>query len=300
MQSKFMPCEHGAVRRLWRSLSYNFHTYLVRRKEIVADLPWLGVSLRAGSEDMLGRRLFKTGMYEAGVTNFLLHYLSNVEQDVVFDVGANVGYYSVLTHRVCGDSVPVHAIEAEPENYRQLEHNLSRSNAGSVVPHFCAVSEEPGESKLYLWKSSNRGKHSLVPFEGAETVIVKTRTLDDVYRDEGLAGRTVSLLKIDIEGGEHGAFLGAQNMLKHCAVIASEVSPKFLKRAGLSLDAHIALVCDQGFEMFEICDDQTVKPCSVDDLRDSRKGRNVVYVRQDLLQEQWLADALKMPAVPKR
>lgn len=185
------------------------------------------------------------------MTNFLLHYLSNPEQDVVFDVGANVGYYSVLTHRVCGDSVPVRAIEAEPENHRQLQHNLSQASAGSVVPHFCAVSEESGESKLYLWKASNRGKHSLVPFEGAETVTVKTRTLDDIYRDQGL-------------------------------------------------DDHIALVCDQGFEMFEICDDQTVNPCTVDDLCDSRKGRNVAYVRKDLLQAQWLADALKMPSKPKR
>ena len=47
--------------------------------------------------------------------------------------------------------------------------------------------------------------------------------------------------------------------------------------------------------MFEICDDQTMGPCTVDDLRDSRKGRNVVYVRQDLLQATWLADVLKMP-----
>lgn len=52
--------------------------------------------------------------------------------------------------------------------------------------------------------------------------------------------------------------------------------------------------------MFEICDDQTIKPCTVDDLRDSRKGRNVAYVRKDLLQAQWLADALKMPSKPKR
>ena len=74
-------------------------------------MPWLGVSLRAGSEDMLGRRLFKTGMYEAGVTNFLLHYLSNAEQDVVFDVGANVGYYS--DRGGAGEPPPV---AAQPES----------------------------------------------------------------------------------------------------------------------------------------------------------------------------------------
>ncbi|MCK5941675.1 MAG: hypothetical protein KAI24_06885, partial [Planctomycetes bacterium] len=87
----FLPAEHSGPKRLWRSFAYNLHTYVLRRRELVADLPWLGVSLRAGAEDMLGRRLYKRGTYEKGVTEFLLRYLLTAPQDVVFDVGANVG-----------------------------------------------------------------------------------------------------------------------------------------------------------------------------------------------------------------
>jgi len=288
MRDPIVPREHGVMRQLWRGLRYNLHTYVAHRKEIVSDLPWLGVTLRAGSEDMLGRRLFKRGLYEPGVTDFLLRYLTNAPQDVVFDVGANVGYYSVLANRVCGDAVPVHAIEAEPENHRQLVHNLTQSGATSVTPHFCAVGAAPGTLPLYLWKSSNRGKHSLIPFEGAETVDVQVRTLDSIYRDEGLAGRTVSLLKIDIEGAEHQAFLGASELLPRCAVIVSEVSPKFLRRAGIDLDEHLALVCDKGFSMFEVGRDGSAVPCTADDLRDSPKSRNVAYLRADLAGADWV------------
>jgi FkbM family methyltransferase len=286
------PREHRGPKRMWRSLAYNVHTYLLRRRELTADLPWLSARLRAGAEDMLARRLFKTGHYEPGVTDFLLRYLSTAPQDVIFDVGANVGYYSVLAHRVCGDSVPVYAIEAEADNHRQLLHNLALNAATSVVPSFCAVSDEPGELELYLWKASNRGKHSLVPFEGAETVKVEAKTLAQLYREHGLEGRTISLLKIDIEGAEHQAFLGAGPVLDRCAVIASEVSPKFLKRAGVDLDEHLDVVCSRGFALFEIHDDRRVTRCTADQLRGSPKGRNVAYVREDLLDASWAKDLL--------
>lgn len=293
VQPNLSPSAHGAAKRHWRSLVYNLHTYVLRRKEIVADLPWLGVSLRAGSEDMLGRRLYKTGQYEVGVTDFILRYLSLAPQELVFDVGANIGYYSVLAHRICGDGVPVHAIEAEPINHHQLLHNLEQTGARSVVPHHCAVSDAPGELDLYLWKSSNRGKHSLVPFEGAQTVKVVARTLAQIYRDAELSG-DISLLKIDIEGAEHQAFVGAGETLERCRVIVSEVSPKFLKRAGIDLDEHINLVLDRGFEMFEIANGQRVARCTADELRDSIKGRNVAYVRRDQLDQPWARELLSL------
>jgi FkbM family methyltransferase len=275
---------------LWRSFSYNVHTYLLRRKELVSDVPWLGVRLRTGAEDMLGRRLFKRGTYEVGVTDFMMRYLSLAPQDVIFDVGANVGYYSVLAHRVLGDSVSIHAIEAEPYNFDLLQTNLRTAAADSVVAHFVAASDREGEAELYLWKSSNRGKHSLVPYKGVETLTVKIRTLDSIYREQGLRQRTVSLLKIDIEGAEHQAFLGASEMLQRCSVIVAEVSPAFLRRAGVSIDEHVALVLDEGFSMFEIHGDARVTPCSADDLRHSPSGRNVAYLRTELEHESWVPE----------
>lgn len=288
---EFTPREHGALQRLWRSLAYNLHTYVGRRPHITADLPWLGVTLRTGSEDMLGRRLYKTGLYERDVTHFLLRYLTAAPQDAVFDVGANVGYYSLLVHRVCGPSVPVHAFEAEPENFAQLQHNLERAGAASVTPHHCAVSDRAGEVRLFLWKRSNRGKHSLVPFDGAAgdeaSVDVQARTLDELAA-ELIGDREVSLLKIDIEGAEHRAFLGAKALLPHCRLILSEVSPRFLRRAGVSLDEHLELVTGCGFDPF-VVEAGRVRATCADGLRDATKGRNVVYVRRDQRRHDWFA-----------
>ena len=292
VSSPFTPREHAWPKKIWRGLTYNLHTYVFKRPDLTADIPWLSAALRASSEDMLARRLYKTAHYEPGVTDFLVRYLSSAPQDVIFDVGANVGYYSVLAHRICGDNVPVHAVEAERDNHRQLLHNLKQNATRSVVPHFCAISDAPGALELYLWKRSNRGKHSLVPFEGADTVTVEAKTLAQLYQEQQLEGRTISLLKIDIEGAEHRAFLGAGDVLSRCAVITSEVSPKFLRRAGVDLDEHLQVVCDRGFTLFEIHDDKRVTPCSPEQLRDSPKGRNVAYVRDDLLRAPWAAALL--------
>ncbi|MCA8963838.1 MAG: FkbM family methyltransferase [Planctomycetes bacterium] len=279
--------EHGAMLQLWRALSYNLQAYVARRPELLCDVPWLGAQLRVGAEDILGRRLFKRGLYERGVTTFLLRYLAAAPQDVIFDVGANVGYYSVLAHQCCGDAATIHAIEAEPGNHALLLANL-RGVGARVVTHPVAVSDAAGTAELYLWKASNRGKHSLVPFEGCESVSVPTRTIDSIVQEHGLGARAISLLKIDIEGAEHRAFLGAAQTLPKCRVIVSEVSAKFLRRAGISIDEHIALVCDNGFGMFAIDDDGSCRPCTVDELRNSTKSRNVAYLREDLMGEPWV------------
>ncbi len=276
------------MRQLWRGLTYNVQAFVTRRAELVCDVPWLAARLRVGAEDILGRRLFKRGLYERGVTTFLLRYLAAAPQDVIFDVGANVGYYSVLAHRCCGDAVTIHAIEAEPANFALLQGNLRDAGASRVVVHPVAVSDAAGTAELYLWKASNRGKHSLVPFEGCESVSVPTRTLDSIVQEHDLAARAISLLKIDVEGAEHRAFLGAAQTLPKCRVIVSEVSAKFLLRAGVSIDEHIALVCDRGFRMFAIDDDGSCRPCTVDELRNSTKSRNVAYLREDLMAEPWV------------
>ncbi|MFK7741078.1 MAG: FkbM family methyltransferase [Planctomycetota bacterium] len=300
VQPKYTQKEHGPFRSMWRALAYNLRTYVARRPDLTADLPWLGVRLRAGSEDMLARRLYKTATYERAVTEFVLGYLTLAEPAPVFDVGANVGYYSVLAHRVLGDGVPIHAFEAEPSNFAQLQHNLADAKARSVVAHHRAVSDEPGEVELFLWKRSNRGKHSIVPFTeaddaGGDSVRVLADTLDAFWAGAAGSGQNssetgeLSLLKIDIEGAEHRAFLGARDLLPRCRVILSEVSNKFLARAGVSLDEHLALVLDRGFSLFEIRDDGRAHPTSADELRTARRGCNVIYVRDDQRRAPWFA-----------
>jgi len=285
------PVAHAPARQLWRAVLYRVHTFLLRREVLSVDLPWLGLRMRVGAEDMLGRRLYRTAIYESDVTSFVLRWLAKTPPAVVLDVGANVGFYSLLVGRVWGKKAVVHAFEAEPWNFALLRQNLQENgmlaegNGAGVVPHFGAISDREGECTLHLWKRSNRGKHSLVPFASGSSpgasLQVPAFTLDQCWAAAGLGDREVALLKIDIEGAEHQAFLGAREVLPRCRVVLAELSPKFLARAGITLDEHLGLLRDHGFMPFVVGSGGRLSPLQPDSLRQSGKACNVVHVRAD-------------------
>jgi FkbM family methyltransferase len=285
------PVAHAPARQLWRAVLYRVHTFLLRREVLTVDLPWLGLRMRVGAEDMLGRRLYRTAVYESDVTSFVLRWLAKTPPAVVLDVGANVGFYSLLVGRVWGKRAEVHAFEAEPWNFDLLRQNLQDNGmlaAGAgpgVTPHFGAIADRDGECTLHLWKRSNRGKHSLVPFAAGTgpgtSLQVPARTLDRCWAEAGLGDREVALMKIDIEGAEHQAFLGARTVLPRCRVVLAELSPKFLARAGISLDEHLGLLRDHGFVPFVVGAGGHLSPLDLDQVRQSGKTCNIAHVRAD-------------------
>jgi len=117
--------------------------------------------------------------------------------EMVFDVGANVGFYS-LFHAVDHRNTRVFAFEPEPESHGRLVENLAANNIENVEVHQVAVSDVPGT----LWLSSSR--MSLVTHvveagdEGA--VSVECTTLDRAVEANGIL--SIDSLKIDCEGHE--------------------------------------------------------------------------------------------------
>ena len=76
----------------------------------------------------------------------------------IVDIGANIGYYTLLFSKLTGESGCVYAFEPEPKNFALLQQNLSRNNRTNVVAFNLAASDLTGESFLYL-SSENHGDH---------------------------------------------------------------------------------------------------------------------------------------------
>ena len=148
----------------------------------------------------------------------------------VVDVGANVGYYSLLAARRVGNGGRVFAIEANPAVYSMLLQNIAVNDYHEIIPVNRCVSNLSGEARFRIDRAV-AGESGMLPRYEAErqdTITVDTGTLDDLLPD-GAA----DVLKIDIEGAEGLALMGASRLLRNCRPqIFMEFVPALLTKMG--------------------------------------------------------------------
>src|SRR4030042_1091980 len=134
---------------------------------------------------------------------------------VVFDLGGNVGYYTLLSSVRAGPQGKVFVFEPLPRNLDFLRRHLALNRIENVTVVEAAVSERSGSVRFEQDASTSKGRIG----EGG-TLEVKSISLDD-WINKGLFPAP-DLLKIDIEGAEFMALQGARRML------AAEHPPIFL------------------------------------------------------------------------
>ena len=179
----------------------------------------------------------------------------------VVDIGAHIGYYTLLAAGIIGPSGRVYAFEPDPTNFELLEFNALQNGYDKIRLTRKAVSSHLGASTLYL-TSLDTGRHSLVrhdiPLKGVETV--ETITLDGFFEDEGWP--TVDLIKIDVEGVEPDVLEGMDELLVRCPGLQMiiEFNPPLLQNAGSEPMAVLQKLQSYGFELEIIYDQRGIVP----------------------------------------
>src|SRR5690349_21100394 len=139
--------------------------------------------------------------------------------DIVFDVGANLGYYTVLFSHLVGRHGAVHAFEPVPATFQRLEAAVgSLGRFGNVHLRRAAVTDRPGPVTLYM-PGDDHGQASLTHHSAGSwtsgaavtTHDAEGLTLDDYVRERQLPA--LSFLKCDVEGAELPALRGAAGTL---------------------------------------------------------------------------------------
>ena len=232
-----------------RSFVYFVRTHLLRQRLLLARVEPTGLSVRAYSRDLVGRHLYKRGTYESELTQFVLCDLDLPADGVILDVGANLGWYSLLLGKRYPEA-RIHAFEPEPRNLALLRENVERNGLGNVDVHAMAVAESPGTMKLYPYAEKNMGRHSLLPINNEDAVEVRTVSLDAFLDEHGIAPEEVSFVKVDIEGYETPALRGATRLLAAGPVILSEFAPKYMRRGGLDPADYLELLRDAGYRAY--------------------------------------------------
>lgn len=147
-------------------------------------------------------------------------FLANVHPGhVVFDVGANKGFYTLLAVQRVGSAGKVVAYEPDPRNIRDIEDDARLNDFPNLIVRGIALAARKGESEFDIggWQEGVSAWGQLVvdggkSSDGASTVRVPTATLDEEL--EELAIDNLNMLKIDIQGGELAAIDGMKGALK--------------------------------------------------------------------------------------
>lgn len=175
-------------------------------KEVAVALPFaLEMTIPPGSPSA---RNFMLGLYEKDVTTLFLDIVK--EGMTVVDVGASIGYYTLLASRLVGALGRVYAIEPDPEAYYYLRRNVISNNCNNVVTMNLAIWNRAAKAS-FVRKDRERG--FLSPNPVASTMAtVETITLDDFITKVGCP--RVDVIKLDIEGCETAALQGMQEISK--------------------------------------------------------------------------------------
>jgi FkbM family methyltransferase len=126
----------------------------------------------------------------------------------VYDIGANVGFYSLLASVLTGPDGKVFCFEPVPQNLEYLRRHVELNNLSNCTVWDAAVGSYEGTSSFDL--GTNRAQGHLTT-ESNGTLIVRTVTLDGLVASGKLP--PPDLIKCDIEGAEYDALTGASGIL---------------------------------------------------------------------------------------
>lgn len=205
--------------------------------------------------------------------------------DFVIDGGANIGFFTLLLSRLVGEQGHVEAFEPAVVNFNKLRRNLQLNRIENVTAINRALWNEQADLMLYI--AADTGLSCVAPFEHVVTTLpVKAITLDRWCLNYDQRPR---LLKLDIEGAEEQALLGATGMLaKGIDFIVCEINSIALSRFGSSQYDLRGLMQRKGYEMFTLHENGD-EPTPVDPMAsvEGPQNFNVLFSTQAKVREAW-------------
>ena len=214
-----------------------------------------------GSGGIIGALIL--GTYEPFETEIVKKEVK--KGDIVLDLGANIGYYTLILARLVGEEGRVFAFEPDPANFSWLEKNVEINGYKNVVLIPKAVSNETGKIRLYLNKGSRVDQRIYDSHDGRQSIEIEAIRLDDYFKDYD--GK-IDFIKMDVQGAEGKALLGMTELLKNNNVkMLMEFWPRALKNSGVEPEECLKLLTGSDLRLFEIFGrKKKVKPVSIPEL----------------------------------
>jgi FkbM family methyltransferase len=194
--------------------------------------------MRLDTSDFIQRSIFLTGRWDEDVARIIRTTLK--ADDVFIDVGANVGYFSLLAARLCKRVI---SFEPNQNCLEQLVANVGLNDYRNIDIRNVGLAEERRSATFYIRDARNMGGGSLRQ-GGNKTFSIELNTLD-----EEIGELVPRLIKMDIEGAELLALKGAKRLLSvtNAPDVICEISEFSLRQLGTSKEELFATMNEYGY-----------------------------------------------------
>lgn len=226
--------------RMARSYGHRLGTATIRTTD--------GFRMELDLSDWVDQHIYAIGEYESDVVTVVKAALK--KGMTAIDIGANVGFFSLLFSTIVGSGGKVLAFEPQPAAIKRLARNIELNPRLAIEVHNLAAADADGEISFYCGPVNHSGVASIRPRkDDQDAIIVRSARADDIIA----SALSVDLIKIDVEGAETRVIAGLENTIKrsHPHIIV-EVSDLYLREMGSSGQELVEKLCGYGYRAFQI------------------------------------------------
>lgn len=219
--SRFYGLPGGSLTTLLRYVQFT-------RLDEPRYMQWLeGLEVLITPREQMSQAVYVSGLYEP-CTSVVLRRLLHAG-DTFVDVGANVGWFSLLASRWVGPHGLVLSVEPSQRECSRLRGHVAHNHLTNVRVLQIAAGREEGEGVLHVADERHSGLNTLKPafmyddVRESYTERVRVVPLDALVEREGIP--RVDVIKIDVEGAEYDVVMGARNIIeRHRPLLILEVA----------------------------------------------------------------------------
>ena len=202
-------------------------------------------------DNFLSRDIAFHKVWEPEITKLVKEIIK--KDQIVIDVGANIGYFSTLFSKLVGTTGKVYAFEPAPINFEILQRNILVNNLKNVLIHQTADSNVSDIQDLYL-STWNFGDNRLFEKPRDERDLEREKIQVDTIRLDEIIQDKINLIKIDVQGFEWQVIDGAKKLIdnNNDIKIIFEFTPQLLKLNGVKPEDLLYSLLEMNFNIYDI------------------------------------------------
>ncbi len=181
------------------------------------------------------------------------------ESDVVIDIGAHLGRYTIISSKKVTNKGKVISIEANPEVFQTLKENIMLNRLDNVIPLNCAAYSEKKQIGFFV-KGDNDRKNdhfgtlmeNIGDFHSKglkKVIMVPTNTIDNILSENGIKENDIKWIKIDVEGAEFEVLKGSKRTLSKSTNLSLLIEIHKLSNGSTHYDDIKNFLNNLGFEI---------------------------------------------------